>query len=169
MSLGTGTAVLALALASCAPAQASGPDGGAVIAPDGTFTRFNHKVHVTENLIGCGTCHPYARHSAVAGLASLATCMGCHKFAGKEKPAIQAIQALAEAGKPLEFTRVFRQPDHVYFSHERHLLRAVQCSECHGDVAHMANDGQVKDMHMGFCIECHNARQANVDCITCHK
>jgi hypothetical protein len=160
---------LALALAACARAQAGEPDAGAVIAADGTFTKFNHKVHVTDNLIGCSTCHPYARHSAVAGIASLATCMGCHKFAGKEKATIQAIQAAAEAGRPLEFTRVFRQPDHVYFSHERHLARGVKCAECHGDVAHMAQDVRVKDMHMGFCVECHTLRQASVDCITCHK
>ena len=162
-------AALALALAGCARAHAGQPDAGPVIAADGTFTKFNHKVHVTDNLIGCSTCHPYARHSAVAGVASLATCMGCHKFAGKEKESIQAIRAASEAGRPLQFTRVFREPDHVYFSHERHLARGLKCAECHGDVAHMAQDVRVKDMHMGFCVECHNLRQANVDCITCHK
>ncbi len=160
---------LALAVAACARAHAGQPDGGAVIAADGTFTRFNHKVHVTDNLIGCSTCHPYARHSSVAGVASLSTCMGCHKFAGKEKAAIQAIRAAWEAKEPLQFRRVFREPDHVYFSHERHLARGLKCAACHGDVAHMAQDVRVKDMHMGFCVECHNLRQANVDCITCHK
>jgi cytochrome c7-like protein len=150
-------------------------DGGAPpaaappVGADGVFTAFNHRVHVTDNLIGCGTCHPYARHGPVAGVASLATCMGCHKFAGKDKPAIQAIAAAARAKQPLEFWRVFREPDHVYFSHERHLARGVACAECHGDVAHMAQDVRVKDMHMGFCVECHRLRQANIDCITCHK
>lgn len=160
---------LALALAGCARAHAGEADAGSVIAPDGTFTKFNHQVHVTDNLIGCSTCHPYARHSSVAGIASLATCMGCHKFAGKEKETIKAIRAASEAGRPLQFTRVFREPDHVWFSHERHLARGLKCAECHGDVAHMAQDVRVKDMHMGFCVECHNLRQANVDCITCHK
>src|SRR5919109_4131227 len=111
--------VVALALAACAKAHsAEGVDAGAVIAPDGTFTKFDHKVHVSDNLIGCSTCHPYARHSPVAGLASMATCMGCHKFAGKDKSSIQVLAAAAAAGKPLEFPRGFPEPDHVYFSHE---------------------------------------------------
>jgi hypothetical protein len=164
-----GTAAVLL-LFACARAQASGePAAEPIIAADGTFTRFNHRVHVTDNLIGCSTCHPYARHSPAAGIASMATCMGCHKFAGKDKPPIQALRAAAAAGKPLQFARVFREPDHVYFSHERHLARGLQCAECHGDVAHMAQDVRVKDMHMGFCMECHRQRQANIDCLTCHK
>ncbi|HET7786155.1 MAG TPA: cytochrome c3 family protein [Myxococcales bacterium] len=155
----------AVAVASAAPAGGGEPP----VSADGVFTAFNHRVHVTDNLIGCGTCHPYARHSAVAGVASLSRCMGCHKFAGKDKPAIQAIAAAARAKQPLQFWRVFREPDHVYFSHERHLARGVACAECHGDVAHMTQDVRVKDMHMGFCVECHRLRQANIDCITCHK
>jgi hypothetical protein len=162
---------MVLLAAACSRAQAAAEvaDGGSVFAADGTFVKFNHRVHVTDNLIGCSVCHPYARHSAVAGLASMATCMGCHKFAGADKPAVQALRAAAEDEKPLQFPRVFRQPDHVYFSHERHLARGVKCAECHGDVAHMAQDVRVKDMHMGFCMECHRVRQANIDCLTCHK
>jgi len=33
----------------------------------------------------------------------------------------------------------------------------------------MAQDLRVKDMHMGFCVECHNLLHASVDCVTCHK
>ena len=29
------------------------------------------------------------------------------------------------------------------------------CADCHGDVAHMAQDVSVHDMSMGFCMECH--------------
>jgi cytochrome c7-like protein len=160
--------VMFIALAACARVQADQPPAP-IISADGTFTKFNHRVHVTDNLIGCSTCHPYARHSSVAGLASLATCMGCHKFAGKDKATIQVLRAAVGAGKPLAFPRVFREPDHVYFSHERHLARGVKCAECHGDVAHMAQDVPAFDLHMGFCMECHRARQASIDCLTCHK
>jgi hypothetical protein len=162
--------VLALGAAACARVQAAEPpDAGPPIDGAGIFTQFNHRVHVTDNLIGCSTCHPHARHSPVAGIISMAGCMGCHKFAGKEKTSIQALGAEAAAGRPLRFLRVFRQPDHVYFSHERHLARELRCAECHGDVAHMAQDVSVKDMSMGFCMECHRARQASIDCLTCHK
>lgn len=159
--------ILVAAAAACTRVYAA--DGAAPVAKDGTFVAFDHRIHVTDNLIGCGTCHPHARHGPVAGIASLATCMGCHKFAGKDKPAIRALAAAAAAKKPVEFWRVFREPDHVYFSHERHLARGLSCAECHGDVAHMKADVRVKDMHMGFCMDCHRLRQANVDCLTCHK
>ena len=33
----------------------------------------------------------------------------------------------------------------------------------------MAQDVRAKDMHMGFCVECHRLRQASIDCVTCHK
>lgn len=161
---------MAIALAACSRASAEPPAGqGAIFAADGTFAKFDHRVHVTDNLIGCSTCHPYARHSAVAGIASTSTCMGCHKFAGKDKPSIQALRAAWTDEKPLAFKRVFREPDHVYFSHERHLARGVACADCHGDVAHMAQDVSVHDMSMGFCMECHRERQASIDCLTCHK
>jgi hypothetical protein len=159
-----------LLCAACSQAQAQGPpDGGAIFDSGGAFVAFNHKVHVTENLIGCSVCHPYARHSAVAGLVSMAGCMGCHRFAGREKPAIRALAAAFAEGKPLQFPRVFRQPDHVRFNHERHLARGLECAECHGEVAHMAQDVPARDMHMGFCMECHRARQASTDCLACHK
>jgi hypothetical protein len=96
-------------------------------------------------------------------------CMGCHKFVDRQDPRIQAIATAAASRKPLQFPRMFREPDHVYFSHERHLARGVLCAECHGDVAHMKQDVPVKDMHMGFCMECHRERQASIDCLTCHK
>ena len=158
-------------LSACTAVQAAQPvDGGTPpVDAQGIFVAFDHEVHVSQNLIGCSTCHPYARHSQVAGLASTATCMGCHKFVSRDKPAIQALAAAWAAKKPLEFRRVFRQPDHVWFSHERHLARGLACAECHGDVAHMKGDVQVKDMHMGFCMECHRIRQASIDCLACHK
>jgi hypothetical protein len=133
------------------------------------FTRFSHEKHVAENLIGCGTCHPYARHGPVAGLVAASTCVACHKFVGKDKPEQQAVVKAFADEKTLAFERVWRQPDHVYFSHERHLARGLLCAECHGDVAHMGQARRVRDMSMGFCLDCHRERQASVDCLACHK
>ncbi len=166
-------AAVGLLLCSCAQPQGQGAaDAGAqeqVFDANGNFVAFNHRIHVADNQIGCTTCHVYAQHSRVAGLISMSGCMGCHKFVDRQKPAIQALASAAAAGKALQFPRMFREPDHVYFSHERHLARGLQCAECHGDVAHMKQDVPVKDMHMGFCMECHRARQASIDCLTCHK
>ncbi len=158
--------------AGCARLEAAQParaDAGTSAATAGPFHGFNHKRHVTDNRIGCGVCHPYARHSAIAGIASAKTCMGCHKFAGKDKAGVQELIKAFGKGEVLEFPRVWRQPDHVNFNHERHLARGVACTECHGDVPHMEQAVLARDINMGFCMDCHRQRQASIDCLTCHK
>lgn len=157
------TAVLLLAAAALGCGAAAAPQ-----APPQPIA-FSHKLHAADNQIGCGVCHPYARKSPAAGLAPASTCLGCHKFVAKNKPDIQLLTAEAEAGRPLQWTRVHRVPDHVFFSHQRHLAKGVACSACHGDVAAMGLDRQVQPLTMGFCMECHRQRQAPIDCLACHK
>lgn len=142
---------------------------GARAAPIEAPVKFSHKTHVTDNSIGCGVCHPYARHSPNAGLASANTCIGCHKFVSKQKPDIQKLTAEFVAGRPLTWTRQHRLPDFVFFSHERHLAKGIDCKSCHGDVASMTLDHPVHDLKMGFCMECHRQKQASIDCLACHK
>ena len=95
--------------------------------------------------------------------------MGCHKFVAKEKPDIKTLAAEFAAGRSLTWTRLHRVPDHVFFSHQRHLAMNVGCQACHGDVAAMAHGQRVHELNMGFCMDCHQANQASVDCLTCHK
>src|ERR1035437_4437282 len=73
---------------------------------------FSHRVHSGVNEIGCGMCHAYAAHSPIAGIPSAARCGGCHKFVGKDKPDVQLVTKAFEEGKPLEWSRVYRVPDH---------------------------------------------------------
>jgi hypothetical protein len=136
---------------------------------DGHKISFSHKTHAGDNQIGCGVCHSYARHSPAAGLAPASVCIGCHKFVSKDKPDIKTLAAEFAAGRPLTWTRMHRVPDHVFFSHERHLGKGIECQACHGDVASMALDEKVHQLEMGFCMECHRQKQATVDCLACHK
>ncbi len=130
---------------------------------------FSHRVHAGVNAIGCTMCHAYAAHAPIAGIPSAARCIGCHKFVDKDKPDIQLVNAAYAEGRPLEWNRVHRVPDHVYFTHERHVAAGVACRECHGAVETMDVVRQVKPLTMGFCVDCHRARGAPTDCLTCHK
>jgi hypothetical protein len=144
---------------------------------------FSHKVHAGEAAIGCTACHAYAEHGPVAGIPSMARCQGCHKFVkeDKERPAytaqMQLLQKALEDGVALEWVRVHRVPDHVYFTHQRHVLAGVRCQECHGEVERMEVVRQVSSLTMGWCLECHRRKQAErplerarlTDCWTCHK
>ncbi len=137
--------------------------------------RFSHAVHVADNLVGCTSCHVYAERGPVAGIPSMQRCQGCHKFV-KQDPEnaqrtaeIKALLDRIDEGKPIEWVRVHRLPDHVFFTHERHVRKGVRCEECHGPVRTMDEDRQVAPLTMGWCLACHHARKAPTDCWTCHK
>ena len=125
------SAVVALAAAAVAAAAASSPAPAQPIP-------FSHRVHATDAAIGCTACHVYAERGPVAGIPSMARCQGCHKFV-KEDPAHPEI---ARELKPLlqilrdktavEWVRVHRLPDHVFFTHERHVRAGLRCQQCHG-------------------------------------
>ena len=156
--------------------------GGPPAAPEQPI-RFNHRIHAGDSRIGCTSCHAYAEQSPVAGIPSMARCQGCHKFVkeDKESPAVTAeIKALLqrlEEGTAIEWIRVHRLPDHVFFTHERHVLAGVRCQDCHGEVERMEVMRQVSPLTMGWCLECHRRKQAEqpagrahlTDCWTCHK
>ncbi len=145
--------------------------------------RFSHRIHAGVNRIGCPVCHSYAALGPVAGIPSMNRCQGCHKFVKQDPqdPAItaqiQALEKYVEDDKPIEWVRVHRLPDHVFFTHERHIRAGLDCKQCHGEVAQMDEARQVAPLTMGWCLECHRRKQAErpaeraalTDCLTCHK
>lgn len=57
--------------------------------------------------------------------------------------------------KPIEWQRVHRLPDFVWFDHRPHVAAGVDCAQCHGAVETMERVRQDKDLSMGFCLDCH--------------
>jgi hypothetical protein len=115
---------------------------------------FVHSIHVAELGLECDYCHIYASKSVSAGI-----------------PAMQ-IQKLArywEDGEPIPWVRVHSLPDHVYFSHKRHIKAGVDCSVCHGQIATMSVARKVRSLQMGWCVSCHRSKGAPTDCLICHK
>ncbi len=96
-------------------------------------------------------------------------CFGCHKFIGRDKPAVQQVVQAYQEGKVLEWNRVYRVPDHVYFTHQRHIAAGLRCQTCHGEVQEMETVRQVSPLTMGWCVDCHRQRHAPTDCLICHK
>lgn len=143
--------------------------GDAPLPPPAQPLPFNHRIHAGDNQIGCTMCHAYAWHSPIAGIPSATRCNGCHKFVAKDKPDVQAVNQAFADGKPIAWARVHRVPDHVYFTHERHLAAGLHCKECHGEVEKMEVMHQVAPLTMGWCVDCHRARKGPQECIACHK
>ncbi|NOY50855.1 MAG: c-type cytochrome [Chlorobi bacterium] len=129
---------------------------------------FSHKIHAGQNQIDCQYCHFTADKSMHAGIPPLATCMNCHsqvkegKKTGKKE--IAKIYAAFKNNKPIEWVKVHNLPDHVYFNHAQHVkVGKVACAECHGEVEKMDEIIQVKELSMGWCIDCHRTKKVQFE------
>lgn len=154
--------------ASDAPAEANQP-----VQP----LFFSHQKHV-EAGAQCVFCHAGVLNGPVAGLPSMAKCIGCHQNVQvsdeKDQPDVDRLMQMWEEGQPLRWPKINDQPDFVYFSHRPHVTNGVSCETCHGDVSRMDLAQPAYDLNMGFCLDCHRRQapekvQRLIDCKACHK
>lgn len=85
-----------------------------------------------------------------------------------QNPGVRVLQRYWDAGKPVPWVRVNTLPRFVHFNHEAHAMAKVGCGWCHGDVSSATRIAQAAPLTMGWCVECHRARRAPDDCLTCH-
>lgn len=140
-------------------------------APVSQPISYNHKVHV-ENGLQCEGCHQSVRTAAAATLPAIDTCMMCHQAAITESPEEEKVRQYAEKGEQIPWQRVYAVPDHVYFSHRRHVAAGqIGCEQCHGPIREMTVPvtRPLVDQSMDWCMRCHMARTASTDCIHCHR
>lgn len=116
---------------------------------------FSHKIHAGDMQIDCKYCHSDVDKSSFANVPSTETCMNCHSLARTDKPEIQKLTQYFKEGRPLEWERVHRVPDFVYFNHSSHVNKGIDCANCHGDVQNMDKIAQVSSFTMGACLDCH--------------
>ena len=131
---------------------------------------FPHQVHI-ESGLGCTDyCHEGAAQGPVAGLPSINTCMLCHRAIAVDAPLIKELAAYEERGEDLAWQRVYGYSPlaHVRFNHAPHLRADVECATCHGDVGQQTVAERSVDLTMEFCVNCHEARSAPNECVTCH-
>ena len=96
--------------------------------------------------------------------------MICHAAIATDRPRIRQLAALSEKGIDLQWQRVYGyvQEAHVKFNHAPHIRAEVECATCHGNIGEQTVAQRNVDLNMGFCVNCHNANNASVDCLTCH-
>ncbi len=206
------TAIVAFILVALLMAWFSNPPFGWGDAPDQPIP-FPHTVHagpVEEggHEIQCEFCHRNVTTGAAATVPAVEVCVICHKQVNggnavsaevAEPDTLVNIQRVLDKhadGRPIDWERVHRMPDHVRFVHEAHIRFLTQgeervvtlpmgderpmqlpvsvpeaCSVCHGDVAAMTEvqpqDGQ--SLKMGTCLDCHRENAVSTDCTVCHK
>lgn len=132
---------------------------------------FNHKKHRDMGL-PCKTCHQYFEEHASAGMPGVEVCMMCHTAALTQSLEEEKIREYAKRGEEIEWVRLYRGPDHVYFSHRRHVvLGKLECTTCHGRIAESTKPPlkPVVEVKMNKCVACHQKMGKDTDCYACHR
>jgi len=116
---------------------------------------FSHNTHAGQLGTDCRYCHTAVEKSWFAGIPVSALCMNCHKQVLSDDDRLAQVRDSAESGRPIEWTRVHRNPDYVFFSHAVHVRRGVGCVECHGQVNQMDTVTHARALSMSLCLGCH--------------
>jgi hypothetical protein len=116
---------------------------------------FSHKHHAGDLGIDCRYCHSTVETRANAGFPATHDCMTCHSQLWTNADMLAPVrQSLAE-NRPIDWHRVARVPDYVYFRHDIHIAKGIACVECHGRVDRMPLTYRAKAFEMKFCTDCH--------------
>ena len=138
---------------------------------------FPHTTHVQDIGLDCTFCHRNVTKGRAASIPAVGLCMTCHTTVGHDKPEIKKLLSFHDMGRPIDWVRVHRVPDHVKFVHEPHIRHFSEkdnvnpsgtCQICHGDVGSMTKVSQIRSLKMGDCVDCHRDNDAPTDCSTCH-
>lgn len=152
-------ALAVMAAVGCGPAPVEQP------------IAFNHLIH-KEADITCDVCHTRYTESKVSGRPELETCMFCHEEALTDSVEEEKIRQYASEGTEIPWNRIYSLPDHVYYSHRRHVVVAgLECQSCHGNQGESTTPQTRPAVNhtMERCIDCHEENEASTACNSCHR
>ncbi len=130
---------------------------------------FNHRAHTP---MACVVCHQGVEARAAAGLPGPQLCVRCHATAPVVRPDEVRRWAAFDGQGGMAWGRLYRVPEHVYFSHRRHVAIArLDCAVCHGDMADRITPPSrpLATVSMDRCLGCHERQQTSADCAACHR
>lgn len=134
--------------------------------------QFNHNLHTQELEMDCTECHRYVEEAEFAGRPKLEYCADCHEESLTENPEEGKLIEYVGTGREIPWQRLYHVPDHVYFSHRRHVtVTQIDCERCHGDIPLTSSPPEEPLVHlsMDFCMDCHEQEGVSLDCNTCHR
>jgi len=70
-------------------------------------------------------------------------------------PTSEPIRESYRSDKSIQWVKVHRLADFVYFNHSIHVNKGVGCSSCHGQINQMPLVFQANTLLMQWCVECH--------------
>ena len=129
---------------------------------------FSHKQHTAVGL-SCVDCHRGAEKREQAGLPDSEQCMLCHQTIKTDGPGVRKLAESHREGKPLDWVRVYRVSDFVFFSHKHHAAAGIGCGLCHGPVTQRDRLAKEVSTSMRMCMDCHKRTNASRNCHLCHE
>ena len=124
--------------------------------------QFDHRHHVKDEGIDCRYCHNTVDRSPSAGLPATQVCLNCHSQVWNKSPLLEPVRESFFQNKPIEWRRVHKVPEFVYFNHAIHVNKGVGCVTCHGRVDEMPAVEKATPLTMGWCLECHRRPEQNI-------
>jgi hypothetical protein len=163
-------------------AQPTEPVSPVVYPPQDTPLIFSHPLHIGQVGAQCEDCHDKVRESASAldnNLPRESQCKSCHDIdrsdpARRDEPGKPPGSCAAcHSGYDPQTGFVPRKNlaiPNLKFSHRGHLARNTPCSQCHGrEISGGAAAAGIGTMPtMRACLSCHDGKQAEDACTTCH-
>jgi len=133
---------------------------------------YNHSIHINDVGLECIECHTGVENRSRATLPSIEICEDCHSEMNGETVAEAFVVDAVENSEEIIWNRVYNLPDHVFFSHRRHIsLGKIECTQCHGDIQDFEIPPKIPHLAltMEFCMDCHDKQNVNNDCLACHR
>jgi hypothetical protein len=81
--------------------------------------------------------------------------MTCHSQLWTNAEMLAPVRESLAENRPIDWHRVARVPDYVYFRHDIHIAKGIACVECHGRIDRMPLTYRAKAFEMKFCLDCH--------------
>ena len=124
--------------------------------------QFSHAHHVGGLGIDCRYCHTSVEESGYANIPPTKTCMNCHSQIWVGSKMLEPVRESYRTGKSLEWNKIHRLSDFVYFDHSIHVTKGIGCVSCHGRVDQMQAVYQNGTLLMEWCLECHRAPERHL-------
>jgi hypothetical protein len=128
---------------------------------------FPHKPHADAQ-IDCAFCHEFVDSQASAGIPRTELCGSCHSAMPQESEATQKLMEYVDNEEIIPWIRLYELPQYTYFPHKWHVRAEIECAECHSTIGESMTATRHRVLDMQWCLDCHEAREASVDCVTCH-
>ncbi len=133
---------------------------------------YSHNKHIEGVGLKCIYCHSNYDKTPSATIPQLKKCKGCHGEKPLSKsPEEKKLINFIKKGEEIPWRKIYRLPDHVYFSHRRHvILGEIKCFDCHGNIEEKTEPitSPFIELTMENCLNCHIKNKITNDCLSCH-